>query len=66
MNGIEMMQKPKFLENEVLPPSYNETPNPYEDAPSCNVNLLELSRYARKTGKRLVDLTKEEVQQFAV
>ena len=66
MNGTETMTKPKFLENEELPPSYNEAPDPYKDAPSCNVNLLELSRYARKIGKKLIELTREEVQQFAI
>ena len=57
---------PLFLENEELPPSYYEAPDPYKSAPSCNVNLLELSRYARKIGKKLIELTKEEVLQFAI
>lgn len=63
MNGTEAMLKPEFLENEELPPSYNETPDPYKDAPGCHINLLELSRYARKIGKKLIELTKEEVKQ---
>lgn len=62
MNGI----KPKFLENEKLPKDYYKTQNPYENAPSCNVNLLSLSRYAKSIGKKLVDLTKEEVNRFAI
>ena len=66
MNGTETIKKPKFLENEELPASYDEAPDPYTSAPSCNVNLLELSRYARKIGKKLVELTKEEVLQFAI
>ena len=66
MNGTETITKPKFLENEELPPSYYEAPDPYKSAPSCNVNLLELSRYARKIGKKLIELTKEEVLQFAI
>lgn len=66
MNGTETIAKPKFLENEELPPSYYEVPDPYKSAPSCNVNLLELSRYARKIGKKLVELTKEEVLQFTI
>lgn len=57
---------PLFLENKELPLSYYEAPDPYMSAPSCNVNLLELSRYARKIGKKLVELTKEEVLQFAI
>ena len=66
MNGTKTLERPKFLEGVNLPKSYYETPNPYKNAPSCNVNLLELSRYARRMGKELVELTKEEVQQFAI
>ena len=46
MNGM----KPKFMENSVIQQSYYEQPNPYVSAPSCHVNLLELSRYAKKKG----------------
>ena len=66
MNGTKTLERPKFLEGVELPNSYYETPDPYKSAPSCNVNLFELSRYARKIGKKLVELTKEEVQQFAI
>jgi len=62
MNGT----KPKFLENETVSSAYYEQPNPYMKAPSCNVNLLELSRYAKKCGKKLVELTREEVNKFAI
>lgn len=62
MNGT----KPKFLENDTLPSGYYESPNPYLNAPSCNVNLLELSRYAKSCGKKLVELTKEEVEKFSI
>ena len=54
------MNKPKFLED--IPPGYYE--DPYKNVPVCKVNLLELSRYARKINKKLVDLTKEEVERF--
>jgi hypothetical protein len=47
MNGT----KPRFLENETVAPSYYEQPNPYVNAPSCYVNLLELSGYAKRCGK---------------
>lgn len=60
MNG----KLPKFLEGESLPQGYYEPLNPYEDMPKYNVNLLELSRYARRCGKSLIDLTKEEVDMF--
>lgn len=53
MNGT----RPKFMENQVLAQSYYEQPNPYVNAPSYRVNLLELSRYAKRCGKKLVELT---------
>ena len=47
MNGT----KPKFLEHVKVPASYYKKPNPYVNAPSCHVNLLEMSRYAKRNGK---------------
>lgn len=58
--------KPKFLENTNVHPSYYEKPDSYVNAPSCHVNLLELSRYAKQCGKKLDELTKEEVKMFAL
>lgn len=51
-----------FMENQVLTPDYYEQPNPYVNAPSCHVNLLELSKY----GKKLTELTQEEVKKFSI
>ncbi len=48
--------KPKFMENLVISPSYYEQPDPYANAPSCHVNLLELSRYAKQCGKSWLNL----------
>lgn len=62
MNGT----RSKFMENLIVDPSYYEQPNPYVNAPSCHVNLLELSRYAKRCGKKLVELTQEEVKIFSV
>ena len=62
MNGT----KPKFLDESALQKDYYEQPNPYVNPPSCNVNLLELSRYAKRMGKKLVDLTTEEVNKFSI
>ena len=58
--------KPKFLEDTKVHPSYYEKPNPYVNAPSCHVNLLELSRYAKQCGKKLIELTQEEVKMFTL
>ena len=62
MNG----KRPKFMENSILNQSYYELPNPYVNTPSCHVNLLELSRYAKKCKKKLVELTQEEVKKFSI
>lgn len=58
--------KPDFYKEVQLTSSYYKQPNPYVNAPSCNVNLLELSRYAKKSGKSLIDLSSEEVNKFAM
>lgn len=62
MNGM----KPKFMENMIINQSYYEQPDPYVNAPSCHVNLLELSRYAKQCGKKLAELTNEEVKSFSI
>ena len=59
MNGT----MPKFLEGEVLPRSYYESPNPYSAYEGRSVDLRKLSRYARIKGVRLVDLTKQDVEE---
>ena len=62
MNGM----RPKFLENSIVKRGYYEQPSPYVNAPSCHVNLLELSRYAKKCGKKLAELTREEVKKISI
>lgn len=60
MNGM----KPKFIEGK-MNKKYYDMPNPYENAPSSKVNLLELSRYSKQNGKKLTELTKDEVEKFS-
>lgn len=60
------VKKPLFLEGVDLPTSYYEPPDPYAEPPIGRINLLELSRYAERVGKELTELTKEEVEMFAV
>lgn len=62
MNGM----KPNFMKKVKLAPGYYKQPDPYKNVPSCHVNLLELSRYAKKHGKKLVDLTSEEIKKFSI
>ena len=61
-----MIAKPTFLIGKKLPQSYYEQPRPYKNAPSCNVNLLQLSKYAREQGKALSQLTENEITKFAI
>lgn len=58
--------KAKYWEGRTPPAEYYQTPNPYSHAPECNINLLELTRYAKSIGKKTIDMTYEEVQKFAV
>lgn len=58
--------KPNFLKDDNLPQSYYATPNPYSHPVSTRINLLEMSRYAQQTGKKLSELTKEEVKKFEI
>ena len=60
MNGT----KPAFLEGKTMPQSYYEKPNPYRNAPSCNMNLLSLSRYAKKLNKPMAQLNDKEIALF--
>lgn len=57
-------QKPKFLDGVELPASHYQSPDPYNDAPDCEISLLALSKYARSRNKRITDLSCEEVLQF--
>ena len=52
MNGT----KPRFMKNSEVNQSYYEQPNPYVNAPSCHVNLLELSRYAKNVERNWLSL----------
>ena len=49
--------KPKFLKGIELPQSYFQSP-----APSNEVSLLALSKYARSQNKRIVDLSRKEIK----
>ena len=60
MSGI----KPDFLKEENMSQSYYTKPDPYSNPVPTRINLLEMSRYAQKIGKKLSELTKEEVKKF--
>ena len=62
MNGI---RKPAVILAESME-EYMAPPNPYKNPPRSKLNLLELSRYARRIGKKIEDLTAEEILQFKI
>ena len=45
---------------------YRSPPNPYKNPPKSKLNLLELGRYARRVGKKIEELTAEEILQFKI
>ena len=62
MNGTEMAED--MLADIRIP--FSAVPNPYKDAPPCKLNLLELARYAERVGKKIENLTTEEILQFKI
>ncbi len=46
--------------------SYIATPDPYKDAPSMHLDLPNLSRYADSLGKKVMDLSTEEIEKFRI
>ncbi len=64
MNGTDIVRIPKFLEGETLPAGYFEAPDPYSNPPKSQYNIRAMVNYARKQGKQVTDLSKEEVEPF--
>ena len=64
MNGTNIVRIPKFLEGETLPAGYYEAPDPYSNPPKSQYNIRAMVNYARKQGKQVTDLSKEEVEPF--
>ena len=60
MNGM----KPKFLQDKIMPQSYYASPNPYENPVPTKLNLRKMSHYAEANGKKISELTQEEVKKF--
>lgn len=61
MNGIK---PPRFFDKNNLPNGYYKEVNPYISVPKSNINLLELSRYAKSIGKEMCDLQASEINKF--
>ena len=66
MPNSEPFPLPKFLEGEELPAGYYDPPDPYLDPPESKYDLRAMIDYAQKTGKRVIDFTKEEAEEFLI
>jgi len=55
---------PKFLEGINIPDEYFNTPDPYAEPKPCYFNLSEMVKYAKKIGKDVKELSREEAQRF--
>lgn len=51
----------RTYENRKKVDEYIEKFNPYESKPSIGIDLVALSRYAKKIGKKLEELTEQEL-----
>ena len=58
--------RPRYWEGRTPPESYYQPPDPYSDPPQSRHDLSALTNYARKTGKKIIEMSYEEVEQFAV
>lgn len=66
MSGISAVRIPRFMESQPLPEGYNEALNPYKNPPNSKYNLRAMVNYALRTGKKVPELTVEEVEQFLI
>ncbi len=62
MNGP--MKKCNTARNQSIVDNYISKFNPYESKPSIGINLVALTRYAKKNGKTAKELSPEEVSLF--
>ncbi|MBQ9226977.1 MAG: hypothetical protein IJ177_12505 [Fibrobacter sp.] len=62
MNGI---RKPAVILADSME-EYLAMPDPYKNPPRSKLNIFKLGEYAERVGKRIEDLTAEEILQFKV
>ena len=62
MNGI---RKPAVILADSME-EYMAMPDPYKNPPKSKLNIFKLGEYAERVGKRIEDLTAEEILQFKV
>lgn len=62
MNGI---RKPAVILADSME-EYLAMPDPYKNPPKSKLNIFKLGEYAERVGKKIEDLTAEEILQFKV
>ena len=62
MNGI---RKPAVILADSMD-EYMATPNPYKASPKSKLHIQRLVRYAERVGKKIEELTAEEILQFKI
>lgn len=62
MNG--QMMKCNTYKNRTEVDEYVKMFNPYESRPSIGIDLVALTRYAKKNGKTVKQLSKREMELF--
>ncbi len=58
--------KAKYWEGRTPDAEFFAPIDPYQAQPNCPFDLSKVLAYAKEQGKKIIDLTYEEVQQFAV
>ena len=62
MNGI---RKPAVILADSME-EYMATPDPYKPTPKSKWNIFKLGEYAERVGKKIEELTAEEILQFKI
>ena len=62
MNGI---RKPAVILADSME-EYMATPDPYKPSPKSKLNIFKLGEYAERVGKKIDELTADEILQFKI
>ena len=62
MNGI---RKPAVILADAME-EYMATPDPYKPSPKSKLNIVKLGEYAERVGKKIDELTADEILQFKI
>lgn len=60
------LKPPDCIKEDPFPAGYVDPPDPYSDPPKSRYNLRAMVNYAFANNKDVCELTKEEIEQFAI